>query len=60
MSKIGYICCLILLIGIMACSKDSLNSSKDNDDVCTTMDDINFMKWCYDNYDVNGDGKVST
>lgn len=60
MSKIVYICCLILLIGIMACSKDSLNSYKDNDDVCTTMDDIKFMKWCYDNYDVNGDGRVST
>lgn len=29
------------------------------DDVCTQMDDINFMKYCYENYDVNKDGKVS-
>ena len=32
---------------------------EDVDDVCTKMDDINFMKYCYDNFDVNKDGKVS-
>ena len=29
------------------------------DDVCTMMDDLVFMKYCYDNFDVNHDGKVS-
>jgi cell surface protein len=29
------------------------------DDVCSAMDDINFMAYCYENFDVNKDGKVS-
>lgn len=29
------------------------------DDVCTAMDDIVFMQYCYENFDVNKDGKVS-
>ena len=29
------------------------------DDVCAMMDDLVFMKYCYDNFDVNQDGKVS-
>lgn len=29
------------------------------DDVCTKMDDIEFMAYCYENFDVNDDGKVS-
>ncbi|MBQ2729127.1 MAG: BACON domain-containing protein [Alistipes sp.] len=28
-------------------------------DVCTAMDDLGFMTWCYNNYDANTDGKVS-
>ncbi len=32
---------------------------KEVDDVCTMMDDINFMAYCYDEFDVNKDGKVS-
>lgn len=31
----------------------------ETDDVCTKMDDLNFMAYCYDNFDVNNDGKVS-
>lgn len=38
---------------------DELPSLTDKDDVCTAMDDSKFMKWCYESYDVNGDGKVS-
>ena len=32
----------------------------DPNDVCSSMDDIVFMQYCYDNFDVNKDGKVST
>ena len=31
----------------------------DPEDVCTAMDDINFMAYCYETFDVNKDGKVS-
>lgn len=31
----------------------------DPDDVCSAMDDLNFMAYCYENFDVNKDGKVS-
>ena len=31
----------------------------DPDDVCSCMDDFIFMQYCYDNFDVNKDGKVS-
>ncbi len=42
---------------LVSCEKE--NSIKEVDDVCTTMDDSNFMKYCYDKFDVNHDGKVS-
>lgn len=29
------------------------------DDVCEAMDDMEFIAYCYENFDVNGDGKVS-
>ena len=29
------------------------------DDVCTQMDDIDFMSFCYKSFDVNGDSRVS-
>ena len=45
-------CCLFV-----ACQKE--NSLKEVDDVCTKMDDSRFMKYCYENFDVNNDGKVS-
>ncbi len=52
------------LVGVsclMSCEKaeDTLPKLEAVDDVCTKMDDINFMKYCYDNFDVNKDGKVS-
>ncbi len=31
----------------------------DTDDVCEEMDDINFMAYCYENFDVNKDSRVS-
>lgn len=40
-------------------TEDTLPELEEVDDVCTKMDDINFMKYCYDNFDVNKDGKVS-
>ena len=33
--------------------------SDNSDDVCTAMDDICFMNYCYDNFDANKDGKVT-
>ena len=47
---------LLLALLFISCSKTVLETT---DDVCTKMDDINFMKYCYANYDANGDGKVS-
>ena len=32
---------------------------KEVDDVCTMMDDLDFMAYCYEEFDVNKDGKVS-
>lgn len=31
----------------------------DPDDVCSAMDDLKFMAYCYEKFDVNKDGKVS-
>ena len=45
-------CCLFV-----SCHKE--DSLKEVDDVCTKIEDPNFMKYCYDNFDVNKDGKVS-
>lgn len=50
---------LFALAFFCACSKDNTIPIKQVDDVCTQMDDINFMKYCYDNFDVNKDGIVS-
>ena len=51
----------------VACSKDDEGGTSSNplppmsdpEDVCTAMDDIDFMKYCYTFFDVNKDGKVS-
>ena len=32
---------------------------KEVDDVCTMMDDLDFMAYCYEEFDVNKDGRVS-
>lgn len=38
---------------------DDFIKLKEVDDVCTMMDDLNFMAYCYEEFDVNKDGKVS-
>ena len=49
------VCCLI------SCEKseDTLPKLEIVDDVCTKMDDMNFMEYCYYCFDKNKDGKVS-
>jgi hypothetical protein len=49
-----------------ACSNDDDESGSsalpeltDPEDVCSGMDDLAFMKYCYEHFDVNGDAKVS-
>ncbi len=52
-----------------SCGKENPSSTADQlpelpaleevDDVCLKMNDFNFMKFCYDNYDINHDSKVS-
>jgi hypothetical protein len=49
-----------------ACSNDDDESGSsalpeltDPEDVCSGMDDLDFMKYCYEHFDVNGDAKVS-
>lgn len=50
---------------LTGCSKDDDNETPglpplpDPDDVCSCMDDVVFMQYCYENFDVNKDGKVS-
>ena len=51
---IGFFLGLLLAV---SCQKN--DTIKQVDDVCTMMDDIAFMKYCYDSFDVNHDGKVS-
>ena len=48
-----------LCLCFASCSKDSIPKLKEVDDVCTQMDDITFMEFCYDKFDVNKDSKVS-
>ena len=52
--------CVVLFMS--SCSK--IENEKDVpleevDDVCSKMDDLSFMKFCYDKFDVNHDGMVS-
>ena len=64
-TKLLIIAGLIGVCSLISCKKESMDNHgnlpelEDVDDVCTKMDDINFMKYCYDNFDVNKDGKVS-
>ncbi|EHP50903.1 hypothetical protein HMPREF9449_00230, partial [Odoribacter laneus YIT 12061] len=66
MKKIIYPILILIVILIVSCDKDDsenfispLPPMSDPNDVCTAMDDIAFMKYCYENFDVNKDGKVS-
>ncbi len=38
---------------------DDFIKLKEVDDVCTMMDDLELMEFCYEEFDVNKDGKVS-
>ncbi|MDR1698606.1 MAG: hypothetical protein LBR75_02120 [Prevotellaceae bacterium] len=56
----------VLSIFLLGCEKEeevkkssSLPSMTDPNDVCSSMNDLNFMRYCYDNFDVNNDGRVS-
>lgn len=60
-----FLCLSMLGMLLTGCSKDDDNETPglpplpDPDDVCSCMDDLAFMQYCYDNFDVNKDGKVS-
>lgn len=57
------LCFAAAMLLFAACSKDDeesgLPSLPDPNDVCSAMDDLKFMEYCYKNFDINGDGKVS-
>ena len=48
---------IVVLPLVISCQKGI--SIKEVDDVCTMMDDLVFMKYCYDSFDINHDGMVS-
>lgn len=54
---------LLATIALIACQKidreEPVKPLEEVDDVCTKMVDASFMKYCYDNYDLNKDSKVS-
>ena len=60
-----FLCLSMLGMLLTGCSKDDDNEAPglpplpDPDDVCSCMDDVVFMQYCYENFDVNKDGKVS-
>lgn len=55
----------ILSLLLSSCAKEDNNidnpieESKVVEDICTKMDDINFINFCYTNFDIDKDGKVS-
>lgn len=63
MTTLQRITITLAVMAIMSsCSKDTLLSLPpldETDDVCEKMKDIKFMAYCYQNFDVNEDGKVS-
>lgn len=63
MTTLQRITIILAVMAIMSsCSKDTLLSLPpldETDDVCEKMKDIKFMAYCYQNFDVNEDGKVS-
>lgn len=46
---------------LLSCEKDNDLPvlPEDPNDVCSAMDDIIFKKYCYDNFDLNNDRKIS-
>ena len=65
MRKVLPILAVILMFG--SCSKDdgdngnspALPSLPNPNDVCSCMTNTSFMKYCYENFDLNGDGAIS-
>ena len=57
MKKLYFFILIIGLFLIASCQKET--PLQQVEDVCTQMDNIEFMQYCYDNFDVNHDGKVS-
>ena len=67
-TKLFWLMAILSVISI-SCDKTSLGGNdgplpelpplEEVDDVCTKMDDLKFMAYCYENIDVNKDGKVS-
>lgn len=49
--------CMLLLIVFFtnSCAKDD----NDVDDICLHLEDYSLIQYCYDNFDMNSDGKVS-
>ena len=54
-----YIRIMAIAIAILTACSPKEDTLPEVDDVCTMMDDIVFMQFCYDHFDVNHDGKVS-
>ncbi len=50
---------LIITALTTSCEKDEYPPMIDSNDVCSSMDDIYFMWYCYDNFDIDNNGKVS-
>lgn len=48
-----------LLVTACEDGNDDFIKLKEVDDVCTMMDDLELMEFCYEEFDVNKDGKVS-
>lgn len=51
-----------VLSGLCSCIKpddDPVDPAVEVEDVCKMMEDRNFIKFCYDNYDADNDGAVS-
>ena len=57
---ISFLFLATLSLLLSSCTKENNGIElKEVEDVCTQMDDINFRNFCYTNFDVNKDGKVS-
>lgn len=64
MKKVFLVLAIVLVCA--GCSKSEENDHltgypemPDPNDVCSAMDDIDFMRYCYEKFDANKDGKVS-
>lgn len=60
MEKIRFVAIILTICFFYSgCTKDNPIILKEVEDVCVLMDDIKFMQYCYSEFDVNSDGKVS-